>query len=308
MIDSLKFFPFKWRSDHNPTEIRGPYFSRLRGEKWFLGNCTLYFGAPTANPVFGLSGRGRSVGATSPRSANILKAQWQIASFSSDAPLSEWGLGLFYTNTWYFVGPWFTGVQASLTASALLVTADKSHSFADKSLFHPRVFESAVANYLDTAYGYRRMGQKPMYRGPLNWRVLPISTTINAVVCDIHEIGNGCKENPVLHRLVYFPVSPTQFIQMNFDFGGVEINRDEVRAKPLFKLCDEIISTFRLEVGQLTQDKWDKVKVTCPDMSITETMGEFQWPLKKAKKTSKTSELDITPSQRAIEQQSQENP
>ncbi|WP_185230996.1 hypothetical protein [Teredinibacter franksiae] len=295
MFEWLKFFPFEWHDDHKPAEVRGPYFSALRKNKWFLQDSLLYFGAPLANPVFGFSGRSSSVDAVLPGSANILKSPWQrVYNSGSDAPPSEWDYYRFYSNTWYFVGPWFTGYQAHLKASALLVKADKNGTFADKNLFHPKVFESAIANYLDTSYGYDRQGNKPKYRGPLHWRVLPISPSIHAVVCDIHEIGNGSKDNPSLHRVVYFPIAPQKMIRINFDFGGTSIYRDEVRAKPLFKLCDSIIDSLRLEVGAQTQAEWDKVKATCPDMSITETFGELPWPLKVEKARKKPKEVDIT--------------
>ena len=88
---------------------------------------------------------------------------------------------------------------------------------------------------------------------------------------------------------------------IDFNFGGTEIYRDEVCAKPLFKLCDSIINSFRLDVGAQTQAEWDKVKATCTDMSITETMGEFPWPLKKEKPTKNPKEVDITPSPETIE-------
>ncbi len=307
MYDWLKFFPLKWNAHNNPTEIRGPLFPKLKKNKWLLGDCTLHFGAPRANPIFGFSGQGTAVGALSPKRANILEALWQRAYSGSDGPASEWDIDIFYVNNWYFVGPWFTGYQAELSAHALLITADKNHSFACKNLLHPRVFESAVFNYLDKRYGYTKAGRKPKYRGPLNWRTLPLSNSIQAVVCDVHEIGNGCRENPGLHRLVFFPISPQQFVRINFDFGDTEINRDEVRAKPLFKLCDSIIDTLRLDVGQTTQANWDKVKETCPSMSITESMGEFPWPLQNPKKSSKNSEMDITPSQETLELRNDDN-
>jgi len=310
MFEWLKFFPFAWRVDRKPVEIRGPYFSKMRKNKWFLQDSLLHFGAPSSNPIFGFSGRSWSVDAVLPGSANILKSPWQrVYNSGSDAPPSEWDYYRFYSNTWYFVGPWFTGLKARLKASALLVTPDDGGggAFEDKNLFHPKVFESAIANYLDTAYGYKKVGRKPRYRGPLHWRVLPISPSIHAVVCDIHEIGNSSKENPTLHRLVYFPVTPQKFIQINFDFGGTSIYRDEVRAKPLFKLCDSIIDSLRLQVGAQTQAEWDKVKATCPDMSITEIFGELPWPLKVEKARKKPKEVDITATPDALGHQARIN-
>jgi hypothetical protein len=37
------------------------------------------------------------------------------------------------------------------------------------------------------------------------------------------------------------------------------------------------------------------VKENCPDMSLSETMGEYQWPLFEEKRSKKSKERDITP-------------
>lgn len=297
MLDWLKFFPYaRGGETRKPTEIRGPYFPRLRPNKWFFGDSLFHFAAPWANPIFCLSGRGSTVDALSPGRANILTADLErLHGGFSNAPRSPWDRHLFYRNTWYFVGPWFTGYKASLDAFGVLVSADKRLSFAEANLFHPRVFESAIANYLDGFYGYDRSGKKPHYRGPLNWRVLPLSPSIQGVVCDIHHIGNSSKENPSLLRLVFFPITPNQFIRINFDFGDTAIYQDEMRATPLFKLCDSIIDSMHLDVGKATQAEWDKVKTICPDMTITETFGELPWPLIQEKPSKKTKTVDITP-------------
>ena len=301
MLDWLKFFPFAWRDDHKPPEVRGPYFPKLRKNKWFLKDSLIRFSAPTANAIFGFSGRGDSVDSISPGTVNLLETEWErVYGKAEGSPVDPWNIEVFYSNTWYFVGPWFTGFQARLRANALLITAHEREMFSDKNLFHPRVFETAIANFLDMSYGYDKTGSKPMYRGPLNWRVLPISSSIQAVVCDVHEIGNGSKDNPLLHRMVFFPVTPKKMIRINFDFGGTQIYRDEVCAKPLFKLCDSIIETFRFEVGEKTQAEWDKVKATCPDMSISETFGELPWPLKMEKPSKGPKEKDITPDQAVL--------
>ncbi len=300
MLDWLRFFPFVWGDAPKASEIRGPYFPTPRENKWIFGDSLFYFSAPRANPVFGFSHRGSSVDALLPGSTNILAANdLERTHGSPSAPPSPWDCRLFYHNNWYFVGPWFSGEKACLTANGLLITAEESSSFAEVNLFHPRGFESAVASFLDYLYGYKKQGKKPHYRGPLNWRVLPISTSIQVVVCDVHCIGDATKDNPLLHRMAFFPVSQKQFIRVNFNFGDIEIYRDKMRAPPLFKLCDAIIDSMRLDVGKSTQAEWDKVKATCPDMSITETFGELPWPLTKPKASKKTKVVDITPNAEA---------
>jgi len=298
MWDWLKFFPYAKALDERPkvTEIRGPYFTKAREKKWIFGDIGFYFSAPPANPVLGLGNRWESVDSLKPGLTNILKGNWErVYSGNREAPPDFWDRDLFYANTWYFVGPWFVGRQAALSAYATLISADKDSKFLNASFFHPRVFEMAIADYLDTNYGYQRSGKKPSYRGPLSWYVLPLSATIQAVVCDLHFIHNGGKENPNLIRLVYFPVTDHQFVQVMFDFGGVAVYRDEVRTKPLMALCDSIIDSMYMEVGESTLAKWNKVKEECPDMSITEQFGELPWPLFKDKPAKARKERDITP-------------
>ena len=299
MWDWLKYFPFEDRRNKHPKpdEIRGPYLTTPVKNKWIFGDSAFYFKAPRANPVFGLFGDGKSIDAVKPGLKNILKGNWErVYSGNRDAPPDFWDTDLFYKNTWYFVGPWFSGYQADLSSLALLVSADKNSRFLKSSLFHPKVFEMAIADYLDISFGYDRSGKKPIYRGPLNWRVMPLSETIQAVVCDLHHIHNGGKDNVMLTRLVFFPVTDHQFVQVSFDFGGVAIYRDEVRTKPLMALCNSIIDSMHLEVGEATLAKWNKVKEECPDMSITEQFGELPWPLFKEKPKKKPKERDITPS------------
>ncbi len=299
MLSWLKFFPFSKAQETRPIpdEIRGPYFSKFRENKWCFGDNLFYFDAPRANPILGFDGLGRTVSALKPNSrSNILTAHLkQVFSSNPGVPPSEWNNKLFYSNTWYFVGPWFTGMEARLRSTGLLISVSNGSQFKELNLFHPRIFESAISSYLDTNYGYRRSGKKPDCRGPLNWRVLKLSSGIQAVVCDIHDITGGTKDNPLLERLVLFPVTTQCFVEVIFNFGGVEIYRDEVRSKPLLSLADSIINSMRLNVGPFTQDEWDKVKETCPDMSITETFGELPWPLFKEKASKKRKETDITP-------------
>ncbi|MCA6064692.1 hypothetical protein, partial [Thalassolituus marinus] len=270
MWDWLKFFPYAKALDERPvvTEIRGPYFTKPRQKKWIFGDLGFYFSAPPANPVLGLVNRWESVDSRKPGLTNILKGNWErVYSGNRDAPPDFWDRDFFYENTWYFVGPWFVGRQADLSSSALLISADKNSRFLKSSMFHPKVFEMAIADYLDTSYGYRRSGNQPDYRGPLNWRVLPLSETVQGVVFDIHQIDNNTKDNPLLRRLVFFPVSDHQFVRIIFNFGGVEIYRDKMRTKPLMELCDSIINSMHMTVGESTLAKWNKVKEECPDMS-----------------------------------------
>ena len=295
MLDWLRFFPYARDRGDAPkaTEIRGPYFRKPRPNQWRFGDCVLHFKAPWANPILGFDGNGRTVAGVSPKRGNILTADLQRIYGNSDSPPSEWDFDRFYQNSWYFVGPWFTGNESCLEAHAILCSARKPSAFETLNLFHPRVFESAITDELDNTYGYSRSGKKPHFRGPFNWHVLPLSPTIQGVTCDIHFIANGSRDNPEIRRLIFIPITPNQFIRISFNFGGTNFH-DEMRFKPMLELCNSIIDSMHLEVGPATQAEWDKVKATCPDMSLTNSFAELPWPLYKEKPNKKPREIDIT--------------
>ena len=299
MFDWIKFFPFIARYDYKQTEIRGPYFEKPKQCVWHFGDCRFSFKAPKSNSVFGFSNKGMRVEREHPkRNLNLLQAMGSVPNGGDwDNPKTRWSYRQFYLDEWFFVGPWFTGIQACFSARASIILVSPLSSFYGKNFFHPNVFETAVGSILDCRYGHHEFNtkKKAHFRGPLNWKVLPISESVKAISCDIHGIGNGTVDDPELYRHVYFPISKDKIVYINFDFGGVAMYHDMVRAKPLFNLCNSIIDSMHLEVGPATLAEWDKVKATCPDMSITETFGELQWPLAPEKPTKKKREFDITP-------------
>ena len=297
MLDWLRFFPYaRGRGDApKATEVRGPYFRKPRPNQWRFGDCVLHFKAPWTNPILGLDGNGCSVDAVHPKRGDILTSNLQPIYGNSEAPSSEWDLGLFYDASWYFVGPWFTGEEACLKTIGLLFSARHESTFSEANLFHPKAFEAAVTNELDNAYGYKRSGKKPHYCGPFNWTTLDISENIQGISCDIHFIANGGRDNPDIRRLIFIPIAPHKFIRISFNFGGTNFH-DEMRYKPMLELCNSIIDSMRLEVGPETQAVWNKVKETCPDMSLTDTFAELPWPLYKEKPNKKRQEIDITQS------------
>ena len=111
---------------------------------------------------------------------------------------------------------------------------------------------------------------------------------------DFHHIANGGKDNPELVRVVAFPVNSSQFVIIYFDMTALLLH-DDITTKPTMALCDSIIESMSLKVGKKTHSEWEKVKENCPDMSLSETMGEYQWPLFEEKRSKKSKEKDITP-------------
>jgi hypothetical protein len=246
--------------------------------KWQLRDSYFYFRCPLVNPVIGDPGIGNKP--LSPARGDITQHSYNNGQRALQTTGGRWDHEHFFGRTWLFVGPWFMGIKSNLSLSASLITPWKAEMFANSSFFHPRVFENAIVDYLNSFFGHVKTGGKPHFRGPLNWKVLDINDTIKAALMDIHVIGNTSKENPKLNRLVFFPISNKKLVCLFFDFGGTPIYKvNRVNPTPMLELADKIIASFRLEIGPQTLADWNAVKAVCPDMSITPEFGELKWPI-----------------------------
>ena len=293
--DWIKFFPFV--NGKMPRryvqEVKGPYFSKRWKNTWDIGDSQFEFYAPWANPVIGTKGDSHGTYSRKPGNADVLFKTFEHSIMVDGKSVSGWKNSYFYANNWYFLAPWFKGVEATLAVKAAVVESYEPASGDSLGLFNPKVFELAVGQYLDKRFGRARHDGKPPCRGPMTWEILRISDTINAIFMDIHKIGNTGVENPLLIRAIYFPVSDNQFVEITLDFGGTEILLDPVRTIPQMELCDSIINSMRLHVGPKTRAAWEKAQR--PGVKLSESMGEFNWPIIEEDASKESDERDITP-------------
>jgi len=172
MLNWLKFFPVVWKGVKNPTDVQGPKIPTHPNNAWHFNDSVLHFKAPKPNSVYNLTGKITPTCDFSPGAKNILSYQWETShSSNSEKPLSNWDYYRFYESGWHFVSPWFSGLQASLYATSLLMKAKPHSRFFNMNQFHPRTFEAAIVDHMDNNFGYVKNGRNPHYRGPLNWCV-----------------------------------------------------------------------------------------------------------------------------------------
>lgn len=297
MLDWLRYFPLAFRIDSGPVIPRGPYFPKLRVQRWVVGDSVFRFKAPWTHSIIGAERYRETARSRGPGGGNILDCRLRSES-DSVMPNDRWQVGRFYEKWWFFSGPWFARSRATFKMYGEIIGQKKRSDYQGSSFFHPRVFESAISDYLNSYYGHERVRSKPLYRGPLNWKSLPISPSVYGASFDIHQIDMSV-ENPRLTRHLIFPVSHDRIVSIVFDFGDVPIGNvsfaeSKVDSAPLFNLNDSIVETFSLEVGPTMQAQWDEIKAQCPDMSLTDSFGELKWPIKPEDvgKTKDTSEVE----------------
>lgn len=275
MFDWLRYLPLTLPARISGASYvvpRGPYFSKPRFQSWRIGDGRFVFKAPWSNSVFGSEQYRSTTQSRSSGTNDVLNYSLKHID-ESLMPNNHWQCGAYYYRRWYFVGPWFSGCRARLSMSGMIYGQAVKKDFVGTSFFHPRVFETAIADFLSSLYGSNKIGKKARYQGPLNWKVIQISPIIHAASFDIYD-----GQDSEITRLVLFPVSHDRFICISF--RGIYQRKVNYDQNPLIDLMESIIGSFRLEVGPSIQSQWNQIKVYCPDMQLTSEYGELQWPVK----------------------------
>lgn len=296
MTNWLKYFPLSlgFRQSNEFAIPQGPYFSQLKSQTWRFSDSAFHFSAPRPNNIIGFERYSRKavkINYSTRTNLNKVRVSNYTPTFM---PSLRWNYCRFFANEWFFVGPWFSGEKASLTMIGDVIEIDSAKDYEGSSFFHPRVFESVVADWLDSFYGHRKSGRSSLFAGPKDWTILDISETIKAISMEIHKIEFS-KKNPVIYKNIFFPISNNRFMNITFNFSGLRRKENYTDTTPVFELCDKIVESFRLKVGPESLAQWQRVAKTCPDMSLTPTFGELQWPIRKSRKKNQETEKEIKP-------------
>lgn len=273
MLNWLRYFPLALSFRENVRDYvvpHGPLFPQLREQQWYMGGSRFHFAAPWANAVYGFAPFYRHSSSYSSGKHNVLN--YELRSVNSDVmPNGRWQASLIYLRQWHFVGPWFSGDCGGLHMGAVLYGQPHLNDFKGTSFFHPRVFESAIADFLSSYFGHKKYGRKPYHRGPLNWKIISLSESIQAASFDIFS------ETGEIEKYIVFPVAHNRLIGISF--SGIAEDQRQYDQTPIIDLMQSIINSFRLEVGPDMQAQWEEVKAYCPDMSLTTEFGELKWPI-----------------------------
>ena len=273
MLNWLRYFPLALSFRENVRDYvipHGPLFPQLREQQWYIGGSSFHFAAPWANAVYGFAPFYRHSNSYSSGKHDVLS--YELRSINSDVmPNDRWHASLIYSRQWHFVGPWFSGDYGGLHMGVVLYGQPHLDDFKGTSFFHPRVFESTIADFLSSYFGHKKYGRKPYHRGPLNWKIIPLSESVQAASFDIFS------ETGEIEKYVAFPVAHNRFISISF--SGISEDQRRYDQTPIINLMQSIINSFRLEVGPDMQEQWKEVKAYCPDMSLTTEFGELKWPI-----------------------------
>lgn len=258
MIAWLKYLPIQLRHDLESTDCRGPNFDDAKPVTLFAGGCAIHLRAPKHKSNCG----------DPPLYWKKDGMEGPFRTFNSGLVATDnWVSSVMLTRSWSYWKAWFAGTEGELYLSVSVVKRNEEKAFDGVSFFHPKGFEYAIANFLDTRYGYKEYRGTPRYRAPVNWTVHD-SLPVFSASFDV----KGSNE-----RLYFvFPVSDDAFIQLVVRYsGGGEALRSHMET-----IAKQIVNSVSVELSPEAQAQWDRVKSECPNMSLSKTFAPLDWPIK----------------------------
>jgi len=185
----------------------------------------------------------------------ILPYNQDVLKNSFDGTIGKggrWRYARFLLRQWYFLSPWFGGVQIVVRMNALVITAPQEKKFESISFFHPRAFESALAEYLDSQYGDEKHNKGPKYRGPINWQPVKLNEYISGVRFDVERV-TYTPDSEEKAQLFAFPVANQQFIVFTFSqHNGGSPTSKTFNSSEIEKMVEATFASIQLELGPQT--------------------------------------------------------
>lgn len=259
MIDWLKYFPLHLRDAEEGAAIKGPAFSSARPVTLMPGGNIIRLRAPRHRTDV----QERQV---CYKGYDDLDNRFDVCRGATD----NWKHRTLLFRMWTYWREWFGGGAGNLTMTVAVVTRAQGQEF-HRSLFYPRVFESAVANYLNTVHGVVRRGHEKFQfsaRAPINWKIhhhLPVFS------CSFEERHSDYLE--VLYFV--FPITDRHFLRISFRFSGVATGmRDDMQA-----LAHQIIDSVELALSSSSQEELARVKSDIGELSLSENFPPLKWPI-----------------------------
>ncbi|WP_444928815.1 hypothetical protein ACJJIF_13190 [Microbulbifer sp. SSSA002] len=271
MRNFLKYSRLRLREVEVPVTPVGPDFESARRKQIMIAGTQLSLQLPRHD------GGGRKHETLNPRGDHVKKG-YTNRYLSNYIKNQGWQCWLILGRTWAFYGSWFTGCLSNIRFN---ITAYRWKYQPDNtSVFHPKIFELAVAHLLNSSYGYRASEESPTHKAPVNWQVvntLPVPAARFRVEA---EPGHS----PSVRQVLLFPVSDNVIVNIQAIFSqncsrligklGKEISDKEMQS-----LLDKVFASVQLEFDDAGKQSLAKSLKVSGDTTLSEGFAPLKWPI-----------------------------
>jgi len=274
---------FKLRKNLTCSSLKGPSFTSAKHLKFEIDRTVVSIKLPEHNSSLA------SRSAILPNNEYFTE-QMTFRTYSKDLVLNDnWrNFDLAY-RSWKFNGDWFTGVLSELSVYIELIK--KNESDKDISLFHPRAFEQAVADYLTHQYSKRKINGTPGWIAPVNWKTIDIHS-INAAYFEIKPNINANAEKEKI-RVLMFPINSFCILRVSFNLTRF-LNKPEeeldklVDPKPMNDLMWDIINSIQINLSKDATKQQIKALEGLENPLLIESFPPLKWDATDMDKLEKT--------------------
>jgi hypothetical protein len=287
MRNYLKYPNIKLRARNSPCELQGPSFTWAQNISFMLVDNVIQIKAPRHAPNNSNLEQFRAL-----PSHNNFECR---PISESRMPSQNWLEFFTLARKWAFYGPWFIGHVTSLNFSTVVITRNPDNIDSKKpyvSMFHPRVFENELCDYLTDSYGHKYDKSEADWIAPINWQ--PVTgLSIFAARFDIapYHMPNTRK------HLLAIPITDSHILLFSFslsewveaahiqngkcDFAHVGQEHLRINQEPVLELMENIIQSISITFSPKNQQAYDKVKAENPDleMAVSDTIMPLKWPV-----------------------------
>ncbi|WP_028885463.1 hypothetical protein [Teredinibacter turnerae] len=176
-----------------------------------------------------------------------------------------WRKADFFSHSWAFNGPWFTGPVCELELMFRLVRVVNYPK--DMSLFHPRALELVIGDYLTDMYSYHKSetrGGIQVFHAPINWQILT-HLPVNAARMEV--VSENFSPHRTIKRMVFFP--KTKLPRSELD--------KRVNEQPMLDLMEDIIASLKLNLSPRAKAQQDAALSGLEDTSLIKDYPPLKW-------------------------------
>lgn len=180
------------------------------------------------------------------------------------------------SRSWAFNGDWFTGPLSELSMYMGLIR--KTEINPEVSLFNPKAFEVAIADFLTQQYSARTIQEIPSWVTPCNWTVIKHLTCIAAYfeVKPREGINEGA-ENYVLFPIDNQHIALLSFRQSRFLNKSEEELDNLVDPQPMNDLMWDIINSIQINLSKDATKQQIKALEGLDNPLLVESFPPLKW-------------------------------
>ena len=184
--------------------------------------------------------------------------------------------------SWSFYGPWFTGRLAEMSMYIGLLTPTQPQ--AGVSLFHPRAFENAVADYLTDQFAPDKRDGKSLWAAPVNWQVLHSLPSVAARLVVMPDQQKNRTSD--FEEYVFFPIADRYMVKLIFTpvlsiNASLEESRKQIDHMPMETLMNDIINSLQVTLSPAALAQQAAALSDLEDTSLTEHFAPLKWTTEK---------------------------